>query len=29
MTVQQAPNFELARHSFAAQVIVKDVAIGN
>ena len=29
MTVQQAPNLELARHSFAAQVIVKDVAIGN
>ena len=29
MTVQQAPNFELARHSFAVQVIVEDVAIGN
>ena len=29
MTVQQAPNLELAKHSFAAQVRVKDVRIGN
>ena len=29
MTVQQAPNLELAKHSFAAQVRVKDVQIGN
>ena len=29
MTAQQAPNLELAKHSFAAQVRVKDVRIGN
>ena len=29
MTAQQAPNLELAKHSFAAQVRVKDVGIGN
>ena len=29
MTVQKASNLELARHSFAAQVRVKDIEIGN
>ena len=29
ITVQQAPNLELAKHSFAAQVRVKDVGIGH
>ena len=29
MTVQRAPNLELAKHSFAVQVRVKGVVIGN